>query len=54
MHRYLITFTSRAYGCSETSAVMTVEVEAESAVKAEMLLDDDYDRVHLLELKEIL
>ena len=53
MHRYLLTFSGRPWGDLGQTETMTVGVYAESRVKAELGLDDYYDRIHLLELKEI-
>ena len=53
MHRYLLTFSGRIWGSHGPTEEMTIGVYAESRVKAEMVLGDYFDRVHLLYLQEI-
>lgn len=53
MNRYLITFSGRIWGSLGPTEEMTMEVEAESAAKAEMVLGDYFDRVHLVGVEEV-
>ncbi len=53
MHRYLLTFSGRIWGSHGQTELTVIGVYAESRVKAELVLDDYFDRIHLLELKEI-
>ena len=46
MHRYLLTFTGRRWGQLCTPYRVILGVYAECRVKAELVIEDLFDRVH--------